>query len=462
MSESNPMTAGKRRLPPAIWNLTLFIVLLSLAAAVYLPGLHSTFMLDDLPNLQPLEWIDDGDSEGFWNYVLTGNSGPTGRPLSLLSFALQKDAWPNDPQAVKTVNLAAHLATALLLYWFIILLARATRTGWPHFFALIVAGTWLVLPIHVNTVLYAVQRMTLLAAFFSLLGVAGYLAIRERSGARAMDGILALLWLFLCTVLSTLSKETGLLTLPLAALVELVISMTTRPPRGWRQLVWRAHGLVLFAALAGFVVKFQSLVLAGYQGRPFSLSERVLTESRALVDYTLQILVPSRFDLSLFHDDYPLISTFTGALPYLAIIFGAVLTAALLRKRIPLYSFGIAWFLIGHALESTVFPLEIYFEHRNYLPSIGLLIAVAALLQFAVARFAPKVRMAATGALFGVIVVIYLAVSASIVTLWNRPLEQSYIWALARPDSIRAQLLLISNAIMLQQYDLARLALDDT
>jgi hypothetical protein len=34
---------------------------------------------------------------------------------------------------------------------------------------------------------------------------------------------------------------------------------------------------------------------------------------------------------------------------------------------------------VGHALESTVFPLELYFEHRNYLPSVGIWFALVAL-----------------------------------------------------------------------------------
>jgi hypothetical protein len=40
-------------------------------------------------------------------------------------------------------------------------------------------------------------------------------------------------------------------------------------------------------------------------------------------------------------------------------------------------SFGLLLFLSGHLLESTLIPLELYFEHRNYLPGIGLLITAA-------------------------------------------------------------------------------------
>src|SRR5690606_3712130 len=41
-----------------------------------------------------------------------------------------------------------------------------------------------------------------------------------------------------------------------------------------------------------------------------------------------------------------------------------------------LFGTGVLFFLLGHALESGPFALEIYFEHRNYLPSLGIVIAV--------------------------------------------------------------------------------------
>ena len=47
-----------------------------------------------------------------------------------------------------------------------------------------------------------------------------------------------------------------------------------------------------------------------------------------------------------------------------------------LRRRLPVVACGILWFFVGHLLESTVIPLELMFEHRNYLPSFAVLLAV--------------------------------------------------------------------------------------
>ena len=46
------------------------------------------------------------------------------------------------------------------------------------------------------------------------------------------------------------------------------------------------------------------------------------------------------------------------------------------RHSQPALAFGLAWFLLGHSLESTFIPLEIAHEHRNYLPALGLLFSL--------------------------------------------------------------------------------------
>src|SRR5690606_11513930 len=50
--------------------------------------------------------------------------------------------------------------------------------------------------------------------------------------------------------------------------------------------------------------------------------------------------------------------------------------ALALRKREPLLALGVLWFLVGHSLESTILPLELVGEHRNYLPSLGIVLTL--------------------------------------------------------------------------------------
>src|SRR5690606_29063829 len=108
-------------------------------------------------------------------------SGQLGRPISLLTFALQANSWPGNPAAFKLINLSLHLINGLLIVLISRFLARTlplteTLKTW---LPLVVGGIWLIQPMHVSTVLYAVQRMTLLMACFSLLALSGYLYGRE-------------------------------------------------------------------------------------------------------------------------------------------------------------------------------------------------------------------------------------------------------------------------------------------
>ena len=62
------------------------------------------------------------------------------------------------------------------------------------------------------------------------------------------------------------------------------------------------------------------------------------------------------------------------------VIIALLIFAVSARKKWPFISLGILWFFVGHSLEAGPIALEIYFEHRNYLPLLGPLIAIVSLL----------------------------------------------------------------------------------
>ena len=151
---------------------------LLLATLVYLPGLGSGMYLDDFYNLQLLARVKE---QGLLAFVGSGASGPFGRPLAYLSFALQAGSWPGNLAAFKVVNLLLHLGNGVLVYF--LCRAIAPRVDLPQssqdLFCIFSTGLWLIHPMHLSTVLYIVQRMTELAAAFVLLGVLAYLAGRR-------------------------------------------------------------------------------------------------------------------------------------------------------------------------------------------------------------------------------------------------------------------------------------------
>ena len=76
--------------------------------------------------------------------------------------------------------------------------------------------------------------------------------------------------------------------------------------------------------------------------------------------------------------------------------------------------------------------LEIKFEHRNYLPSLGILLPIAAGL--CSLQLAPKLR----GALAGVILVVFAGTLYARTSLWGDPEQAALVWVEENPSSARA------------------------
>jgi hypothetical protein len=175
-----------------------------------------------------------------------------------------------------------------------------------------------------------------------------------------------------------MSKEIGVL-FPLFVLAwELIIRRSkTIQLDLFARILATAIGFVVITALVYMVVTQAQWLLTGYTTRNFSLYERLLTEGRVLWFYLSLMLFPRIQSFALHHDDILLSTGFLSPWTTIPSLLGLAALAWLAwrsRQTAPLLSFGISWFLIGHSLESTLLPLEIAHEHRNYLPSFGLAI----------------------------------------------------------------------------------------
>ena len=413
-------------------------LLLCVVAALYWPALHSGYFLDDYFNLAPLEQIG---TAGYSWFIFGGVAGPTGRPLSLLSFALQHAAWPSDPFAFKLVNLLLHLLITGLIYCFARLAAKALSlpAGRTGAFALAVCGLWALQPMLADTVLYVVQRMTELSALFIMAGICGFMLGRlnyPRWSPRRCYLVMSVS-IVLATTLAAFSKENGVL-LPLFASITDVtlLRQQQRPPR---YRIWRGVFLLLpLLAILGYFMLSLAPTLHSYIWRPYSPWQKLITEGRVLMVYLRNLVLPHPGAFGLFHDDFPvsrgLLSPPTTLPACLAIIL-LVGSAIGLRKRAPVFGFAVLWFFGGHVIESTFVNLDIYFEHRNYLPSLG----VVFLLVWAVHKLLERrsLRLPVAIAALG-----YSALVAGVtwqnVQLWRKPLLQAEMLAQRHPKSPRA------------------------
>ena len=370
-----------------------------MTALVYWPGLNGPLVFDDTYNLAPIkEWLR-GDRD--WQWVVFNNtSGVLGRSVSMASFVANIALLGPGIWGLKLGNLVLHLLNgALVFFLFRGMLRRDTLTrpqpDAAYWVPLVGAAIWLMHPLLVSTVLYVVQRMAMLSTFFTLLTLLAYLHGRMaiENGRRRLGWLALGITVPAFTLLATLSKENGILAPALCALVEW---FAFAPKDGQRRA--RLPQAFVICALAipavlTIVLTMMQLpaIVDGYQNRPFTLSERLLTQPRVLWSYVYSLLLPQGPTLGLYHDDY-VVST--GLLSPPQTLFAILAWAGLIvaawraRRRIPGFSFGVAFFLIAHSLESSVFPLLMYFEHRNYLPAIGAIWALLSLLGYAANRLA--------------------------------------------------------------------------
>ena len=436
------MTAGRA------WRYLLLALTLLMAWYAYAPGLHGGFLFDDFANLPALG--ADGPVRTwpvFWRYITAGTADPTGRPLTLLSFLLDARNWPADPLPFKRTNLILHLCNGVLLYALLVRLGDVLGVTLQRCRLAAVFGcaAWLLHPLLVSTTLYIVQREAMLPATCVLAGLLVWLHGRSRLAAgKVCNGLLwSMAGIGGFTALAVLAKANGALLPLFALLIEIIVLAPHQPIT--RIAAQRAHRvLVLLLAWLPSALIMAWLIWVGAHGifsgeplsRPWTFGERLLTEPRVLMDYLKLLWLPRPFSSGLFNDQYAASTSLlhpVDTLPCMLAVLGLIAAGWLLRRRHAALSLAILFYFAGQAIESSSIPLELYFEHRNYLPAL--------LLFWPLGLWLADIRTLKTPKR---ILFVALPLSLALMThvraeVWGNVQTQALIWARINPDSARAQ-----------------------
>ena len=414
-------------LPSATSRLRHLTALLAIAVLIgigYANSLHGEFHLDDLTFKDDVSLhLTDLSVESI------GRAAWHRRPVASLTFALNYYWGGHRVVGYHAMNVAIHVAVAFALYWFLFLAFRAPRArplfeGMEAHAALGATLLWAMHPVQTQAVTYIVQRMTSLASLFYLLALAAYLKGRTTEGARRWAWWAAALG---ATAAALGSKEIAA-TLPLAVVLIEVCLIGGGMRRGLGTgLAWAAALAVPIAGLAVLAAQHETggsfwaqLTAHRSSTQWFTVEEHLLTEGRVIVHYLTLLLWPhpSRltFDYS-FSVSHGWLDPPATLVAWVAIagVLGWAVTAG---HRAPLAAFGILWFFLNLAIESSLIPLDLAFEHRLYLPSMGAawLAAVAA---------ATLVRRGGTRVRLRLAVACLLLVG--IWTVWT--IERNRVWA---------------------------------
>ena len=388
-------------------NLIIFAILTATILIVYSNSLLCPFHYDDSVNIirnknihmtefnwesVKASWFAGGARGDIYHPILY-------RPVAMFSFALNHYFHGLEVLGYHVVNVIVHIITALFLFLFIMqvltlpkLKEKYGEYAWQ--IAGIAALLWAINPVQLTNVTYIVQRQNALCGMFYIAGLYFYIKARKRYSLHQyiFSGV--------AIVLAMGSKENAILAFPAIALLELMFFGITRK----KLYVFGGFivaGFLLTLAVQGWETFTFSQLQTGFAKRDFTMGERLLTESRAIVFYIMILLIPYHGALSLTH----VIPVSRGlfdppeTLIALSIIGIILLLTALKTKKQPLIAFCVYFFFLNHLVEGTIIPLELIYEHRNYIPSFFFFLPVAIVIIHLSRRYLKQAVIVATAML---------------------------------------------------------------
>jgi len=369
------------------WMHTVAILICFTAVTfwIYSETLHYPFHFDDEthivhnPNIKITEFSLDQIVK-----VVTGISKQ--RPIAMISFGLNYFFGGFNTFGYHIINIIIHLINGMFLYLFTrntlnfitpknatYLFCDESRFNLISFFSVLI---WLSHPLHTSSVTLIVQRMNSMAAMFFLLSILLYIKARKIMINQPKHKAAKLyLWGTLLSGLFALGCKEISITLPFFIFLYEYYFFQDLNPEWLKKYVLKILTLfVLFFLIFMLYLDYNplKLIIDEYKLRDFTMSQRVLTEMRVIIFYLGLIFYPTPSRLNLDYDfqlSLSFINPFTTILSLASVIF-LLLTALSMAKKEKLLSFAILWFLGNLAIESSIIPLEIIYEHRTYIPSL--------------------------------------------------------------------------------------------
>ncbi len=382
--------------------ITLFIIILFIYANTF----HASWHFDDEPNILKEEslHLNELSWEKTKKILITtsGERKKINRPAARLSFALNYYFGQDDVFGYHIVNLSIHFLASIFLFLFIfhtLNLPTIKAKYGPNSYSIAILTTvlWAINPVQTQAVTYIVQRMASMAGMFYIMSM--YFYLKGRTSQNRLPTIIHYSFCFVTAILAFGSKENAAM-LPISIFFFDLFLIQGLTKRNIKKNSYILLALILIPLALNLLLRGPSSfsperLSASYSHRGFTLFQRLLTEPRAILFYISLLFYPMPNRLNLLHDfsiSKGLINPPTTILAIFAIFF--ILGIAILKsKKWPLISYCIFFFFLNHVIESTVFPLELVFEHRNYIPSMLLFVPVAILIVRLIKFFSYKKPM---------------------------------------------------------------------
>ncbi|WP_395751102.1 tetratricopeptide repeat protein [Prosthecobacter sp.] len=407
-----PQTLPQTPSSPSAWvHAAVVTLLLGLCASLYVWTADFPMAFDDHTYLKDNPFFRNGSN---FDYLKDFNEFATRpskigsdpdyavnaimRPVAYASFRLNYLLDAFKPRWFRVGNVFIHAFNAILLYVLLNLLLRHSklagglRRGSVLFISASSALLFVAHPLATESVTYIIQRFTSLVVLFSLLSLVLFFASCFTSSKWR--------WLLkagavIAVVMAMQTKEDAVM-VPLLALLLDCLVIGTR----LRAALLRALPLLLCLPLIPMLVFFTASAQAGgfdfnaalnivnSRDAPMNHWHYIVTEWTVIAHYLRQMFWPKGMNLDPDWPKYE--SLWQGpVLLALAALGGLVASTWILWRRfrgdvrLVLGFACVLWFLLTISVSSALVPLpDLVAEHRSYLPSIGIFILVACLLDW--------------------------------------------------------------------------------
>jgi len=395
-------------------------LLLILTAAAYWNSFDVPLVFDDLLTIQANSGVQFGDNLqlSLW----------TTRPILYLTFAINHSLHGQRVFGYHAVNFALHVLNAVLVFLIALQIFRRFESteNSARTYALLAAAFFAVHPLQTEAVTYISSRSELLSTAFYALAILMFALRDERK--------IGFLWSFAVAIpfgLGLFTKET-VVSLPFALLAYDFFILSGATTRGILSR-WRFYA----PFVAGGIVATYFLVTAvlvgaiGPEASHITPWNYLLTQSRVIVTYIRLLVFPVGQNLD--YDFRVSASLFEPSIiGSLVVLSGLLFLAWRLRRRRPIAAFSIAWFFITLAPTSSFIPLpDVIFEHRLYLPLIGVSLSFPLLIGFAASLLQSKITVPVPAVCVALLLMLCIAtilrnqVWGDEVRLWSDVVEKS-------------------------------------
>ena len=418
----------------------LYAALILLAVGASATSLPNTFAQDDIPLVLKNDenhsikkpWV--AFTHAYWPKPF---SPDLYRPLQSIALAAQWVAGGGKPLAFRVTSILLYAASAVAFFWLATILL-------PIEAAWMAAALFAVHPLHVEAVAVAVNQGELIVGALACIWVGLYVLARNRGdlGLRESLGFIG------AYLVACLFKENAVILPGLLIAAELTLIRDTRP---FQTRVAAVRPLILALAATGLAfLTVRSAVLdsaigtftaEGLQG--LSASQRALTMLGVVPDWVRLLLWPAHLQADYSPQEINGATAWGMAQTLgLFLLSAAVLGALAARRSAPVFTFGLLWTGIAlFPVSNVLIPTGIILAERTlYLPSIGALLAIGALLPVlfkALQESRPIVRHAAIGTLT-ILLLTGMVASARRQRTWANPFTLSAQMLIDAPLSYRS------------------------